>query len=84
MEIHGRGASFVIAPMHSVSLLGHQMLFGGEMEVASGATLLLCASGDRILITAPGCSLLLQAALPISSSTSFLFVVLFVTALYGK
>ena len=76
--MQGRGASFVIAPVHFVSLLGHQMLFAGEMEMASGATLLLHASRDRILITTPDCWLLLQAALP---CTSFFIVVLFVTAL---
>lgn len=51
------------------------MLLGGEMGVASGAALLLIASRDRVLITTPGCCLLLQAALPIT-----LIVVAFVTA----
>lgn len=51
---------------HFVNVLGHQMLFGGEMGAASGASLLLYASRDRILITTPGCCWLLQAALLIT------------------
>lgn len=60
----GGGAFIPIAPVLFVRVLGHQTLFDGEMRAASDAILLLHASRDRMLITTPGCRLLLQAALP--------------------
>lgn len=65
------GAFIPTAPVLFVRVLGHQTRFGGEMGATSDAILLLHAPRDRMLITTPGCRLLLQASLP---TTQYFFV----------